>query len=408
MPTTFNLLSNADAFLKIDENGSEVFLANIEPNWDAYDELGTITTSVISTNFDVDSRYVMEAFPRTTSDITFELTGVQLFSSDNSRVLSFNCKIKCASPVIVTAKLFIDSDEFSVEPNIQSLTSGQYNAIQTNRVTTPDDESNHAVTIKITVSGHSQNPIYFTNPHLIHDLAFNNNQVIGLSRRYLPDFYWEIDSSQEYPTFPFFRLIDALSHAIGDTREEYGAMYGYELDQLQNPDWIPEYWTSSSLVDPSRVRDEYIPWLGQFTGEIVRQNIQSLSGDYYFTNRFLVRDFIEWQLRTSFYGRAGGTRQAVIEAARQVLIKTKDNLQPTRVVALTPNFGGDPFAIQIKTLTNETLDATSEGETSHLVLSAVEQARPMGYKITHLTEDVFLFTLDDISLGVLGAGFPLE
>jgi hypothetical protein len=260
----------------------------------------------------------------------------------------------------------------------------------------------------VTISGHSQQSIYFTNPHLIHDLAFNANPIIGLVRRYLPDFYWEIDSAQESPTFPFFRFIDALSHAIGDTRREYGNMYGFEIGELQNPEWVPEYWTASSLVSPSRVRNEYIAWLSQFSGEKIRQNIQELDGEYYFQNDVIIRDFIEWQLRTSFYGRSAGTRQAMIEAARQVLIRTKDGEQPTRVVALTPNFGGDPFAIQLKTLTNETHDVSSEGETSYLLLSAVEPSRPMGYKITHTTEDEFLFTLDDVSLGVLGAGFPLE
>lgn len=407
MPTTFNLLSNSDSLLKVDDDGLDVFVADINPGWSAYDENGSVTTNITSTNFNIDSRYVIEIFPQTTSDVTIELPAIPLFLSDNSRYISFNCKIQCSTPVIVTTRLFVDSDEF-IEPNVQSLTSGRYNSAQSNRTIVPDDESEHTATIRVTISGHSQQPIYFTSPHLIHDLAFINNPVIGLTRRYLPDFYWELDSAQEHPTYPFFRFIDAVSHAIGDTRQEYGAMYGFEIDQLQNPEWIPEYWTSSSLVSPSRVRHDYIPWLGQFTGEKIRQNIQGENGDYYFQNQFLIKDFIEWQLRTSYYGHAAGTRQAMIEAVRQVLIRTKDDSQPTRVVALTPNFGGDPFAIQIKTLTNETIDVSSDGETSYIVLSSIEPSRPMGYKITHITEDVFLFTLDDISLGVLGAGFPLD
>jgi hypothetical protein len=407
MPTTYNILSNTDALLKVNESNLDVLISGLTPGWSAYEGLESATSTVISTNFAIDSRYVIEIFPQTTSDLTIELAAIPLFLSDNSRYLSFNCKIQCATPVIVTARLFVDSDE-SIEPNVQSLTSGQYNSVQSNRTIVADDENQHTATIRVTISGHSQQPIYFTNPHLIHDLAFNANPIIGLARRYLPDFYWEIDSAQESPTFPFFRFIDALSHAVGDTRREYGNMYGFEVGELQNPEWIPEYWTASSLVSPSRVRNEYIAWLGQFSGEKIRQNIQELDGEYYFQNDVIIRDFIEWQLRTSFYGRSAGTRQAMIEAARQVLIRTKDGEQPRRVVALTPNFGGDPFAIQLKTLTNETHDVISEGETSYIVLSAVEPSRPMGYKITHTTEDEFIFTLDDVSLGVLGANFPLE
>lgn len=407
MPAIFNLLSNNNALLNYDENNRKVLLGDISPLWSATSGVNTVTSELISTNFVVSTRYVLAVYPANTDPVTIKLENINLFLSDNNRVLSFNSKVKCNSQISASCKLYIDNDS-SVEPNEQYLSSGKYNAIQSNTATVDDDDSNHTATIELTISGHSQQPIFFTCPHLIHDLGFNNNPIIGLIRRYLPDFYWELDSQSSSPSFPFFKFIDALTHSAGDVRIEYGSMYGFEIDQLKNPEWISDYWTKSSLVNISRIKDDYIPWFSQFSGEHIIQNIQDENNTYYFDNYFMSRDFIEWQLRTRRYGSAGGTRESIIDSARQVLIKTKDGESPTRVVALTPNFGGDPFAIQIKTLTNETFDVENDGESSVLVLRAIERARPMGYKITHITENAFIFTLDDISLGVLGSGFPLD
>lgn len=406
MPAVFNLLKNSNALLSYDENNRNVLVPDVQYEWKVFSGSTELEPELISTNFSVSSRYVLVVYPPSTNPITIKLNDVLLFLSDNNRYLSFNSKIKCNSSIVTSCKLYIDDND--VEPNQQSLSSGKYNAVQSNRDFVDDDLNNHEANIEITVSGHSQQPIFFTCPHLIHDLGFLENPIIGLIRNYLPDFYWEIDSQNTSPSFPFFKFIDALTHSTGDTRIEYGAMYGFELDQLQNPEWIPDYWTKSSLVSTTRVRNEYIPWLSLFTGEHITQNIQDADGEFYFENEFIIRDFTEWQLRTRRYGSAGGTREALIDSVRQVLIKTKNGENPTRVVALTPNFGGDPFAIQIKTLTNETYDTSDEGESSVLVLRAIEKSKPMGYLVTHQTQDVFTFTLDDISLGVIGAGFPLE
>jgi len=407
MPKVFNLLPNADAFLKIDEFGIQVLLSDLQTGWEAVDlQNQEITTEVQSENFSVSSRYVLVIYPNTIQPIKIRLVSTPLYLSDNGRPLSFNAKLKCSSQIITSTKLYID-DNSSVDPYTQSLSSGKYNAIHSHTSIVEDDEDNHTATIEINVSGHGQNPIFFTCPHLIHDLAFANNPMIGLIRRYLPDFYWEFDSQSSNPTFPFFKFIDALTHAIGDTRLEYGSLYGFELDQLQNPDWIPEYWTNSVMTDINYVRDDYIPWLSLFTGEHVIQNVQNKNGDYYFENAASIRDFMEFQLRTRSFGSNSGTRGSIINSIKQVLIKTKNNQTATRVVALTQNFGGDPFAIRVKTLVNETDDVTGVGESSYLVLSAAEKARPMGYKITHSSEAQFVFTLDDATLGVLNTGFPL-
>lgn len=411
MPQVVNLLSNINALSVVDSSNNQLQLsdANNSIEWLVIDTAtsAALTFNLISSNFAVNSRYVLAIFPSSTLPLTIVLNDMELFLSQNNQYLSFNAKIKCNAQLTTNTRLQLDNnEEIGADKN---LSSGRYNAIQSNVLFIEDEnDENHSVTIKIAISGHEGNTIFFTCPHLIDDLGFSKNPVIGLIRNYLPDFYWELDEQQEQPTYPFFKFIDSLTHSIGDTRTEYGDMYGFEIDQLPGPEFIPEYWTSSSLIDYVRVRNDYIPWLSQFTGEIASQNIKDSSGVLYFNNPQLIRDFLEWQLRTSFFGHAAGTRQSLIETVQQVLIKTKNGEQATRVVSVTPNFGGDPFAIKIKTLTNETHDVTSAGESSDLIISAISSTRPMGYKITHTCENIFLFTLDDVALGVLGDGFPFD
>jgi hypothetical protein len=157
---------------------------------------------------------------------------------------------------------------------------------------------------------------------------------------------------------------------------------------------------NSALVNPAFVKDKYVNWLSQFTGSSVRKNIAKADGSKFFTTYADERNFIEWQLLNSYYGRGAGTRNALLNSARQVLLYTKDDTDSTRSVSITPNYDGDVWSFLVRTLENETPDA-SAGQPSHLVLAAMEPARPMGFKIYHETIDEFFLTLDDIAYGRL-------
>lgn len=285
-------------------------------------------------------------------------------------------------------------------PYSKAYLSGSYNAVHTNRAVVPDDEAIHTATIQITISGLvGGQTAHLTMPHLIHDLALFENSFLGKARNFLPDFYFEIDSLQSQPSYPFFRLLDMLTSAAGDVFAEYGLMYGVESSQLLYQNLTAAYWAQSSLVSPRSVKNKNVPWLSQFTGESIHQNIYSSDGTPFFENESIRRDFIEWQLSKSYYGRAAGSRIAMTEAAKQVLPYTKDGSQSTFSVALTPRYQDEPFAIHIRTLTNETSDADAD-EMSELVMQSVNLAKPMGYLISHETVDQFNFSFDDPALGV--------
>jgi hypothetical protein len=233
---------------------------------------------------------------------------------------------------------------------------------------------------------------------LIHDLAFYENGFVGQIRNFLPDFYWELDSEAEAPTYPFFRLIDVLTSAAGAVLFERIHMEGVDKSRFETPEIQTETWGQSSLTSVPAVREEYIPWLAQFTGERMHRNFYNKDGVEYLDSQPLKRDFTEWQLSHSMYGRASGTRRAMIEAAQQVLLKTKDGQPSTKSVAVSQQYLGDPFAIKIETLTNETLDSDSQEE-SLSVIQSVALAKPMGYSVIHETVDEFFLTFDNLVTG---------
>jgi hypothetical protein len=397
MASTFNLLSDNNALLRFtSQQGEFVGISSVSYDWTASNASLFITSSEAV----VDTRYVMRLAPGTSSDVVLTLNNIPLNISDNGRAISANIKMKADSPISVSSLLYIDSASASYEPNIQSINSGKYSAIHTNQASVPDDENTHTATMKFTVSNHSSVNIFATLPHLIHELGFYKNRFVGRARTFLPDFYFEVDAAQLYPSFPFFRLLDILTSAAGETLDEHDRMYGVEQQQLQAPSQVAEYWAASSLVSTRSVRTDYIPWLSQFNGSLIKQNISKDDGTLFFDNPRIKRDFLEWQLNTSHYGAAAGSRNAILESARQVLIKTKDGEPSTLSVAVLPRYLGNPFAIRVATLTNETPDA-EEGEVSSLVTQSVNWAKPMGYSITVQTFDEFFFTLDDPTLGAL-------
>ena len=399
MATTVNLLSDGNALRRFSSlDGTSIGLASVEYDWTA-----TNASLMISgTDFIVDSRYTLvlaSGSEGEVQDVVLTLAGIPLTPDDNSRVLSANMQIKANAPITVSSLLYIDSASATYEPYSKTYSSGSYNAIHTNRAVVPDDENIHTATIQITISGLvGGQTAHITMPHLIHDLALFENSFLGKARNFLPDFYFEIDSLQSQPSYPFFRLLDILTSTAGEVFAEYGLMYGIEGSELLYENLTVAYWAQSSLVSPRSVKNKYVSWLSQFSGDFIRQNIYYSNGNPFFGNESIRRDFIEWQLSKGYYGRAAGSRIAMVEAAKQVLSYTDNGAQSTFSVSLTPRYQDEPFAIHIRTLANETPDANAN-QVSELVMQSVNWAKPMGYLITHETVNQFNFTLDDPVLG---------
>ena len=402
MATTINLLSDQQGFYtKSASSGVNYLLGAITQPWTATNS----TVELISTEFLTTDRYVLRIAPNTTSDIVLTLSSVELYKKDNGKTLSFNCQIKPPTQVNITTVLSIDG-ETTPDGYQQTIPGSVYGAVHSNTVVVPTGEDIHYASISITISGHENNNIYFSVPNLIDDLGFYKNYFVAAARNLMPDFFWQIDSVQQYPTAPFHRLMDVLTTEANESRVELLEIFPYELwetNGLQIEDGSA--WHHSTLVNPQYARPEYIPWLSQFIGNRIVNNVTDGNGNLHFIDKNRARSFVEWQLLESSYGRASGTRQSLINSVKQVLGSTKDFSDSTYSVSLTANYNDDPWSILIQTLENETPDA-SVGDSSILVLSAVEPARPLGYKIYHNTVSDFFFTLNDITYGVLDE-FPL-
>lgn len=358
----------------------------------------------VASNFENLSRYVLKIIPKNVNDVVLTLNNVQLLASDTGRLFQFNAKLNSNSKIDVTSKLAESGEMASQVGVLKTLFGGRYGAIRTNQLTPTIGNSDYIyVDIEITISGHSGADIYFTLPNLVDEEVFFENWFVQKSRSLMPDFYWDYDFEQENPKNPFFKLMDALMVVANQTREEYFGNIPYEKNEIDllSEQINPEF--RSNLVDPFYVKNEYIPWLSQFNGTKIKRNIVLADGSKLFPNTATENEYARWQLNTGFYGLNAGTREAIIESARQALIFTKDGSQPTKAVALSTGFGGNVFSIRIQTLVNETPDVTAAGQSSAAILDAIEQARPLGYKVTHTAASVFEFTLGDATLGVLGS-----
>ena len=91
------------------------------------------------------------------------------------------------------------------------------------------------------------------------------------------------------------------------------------------------------------------------------------------------RDLLAWQVDTRAYGFSAGTNRALIDAAKLMLIGDQ-------TVSLSYDYVAAPFEIEIQTPWYETLgaDETQIGESSHLVIEAIQRAKPIGVLVTHV------------------------
>lgn len=395
MATTVNLLSERNGLYSSYLVNERITVSEASPDWQVLGAAG----SFIATEFVTTSRFAYRAAPSGTGEIVFVLNPQQINASEHGKFLSFNAKIKPGDACVARCVLSVVGEDVD-NGHIQNLSGGVYGSVQSNIVQVPDFGIDQYISASIHISGHEGTNVLMTYPNLIDDRAFYENEYLAYMKNFMPDFYWEIDSKQSQPTAPYHRLMDILTSASYEVYREFVAMYRFDRNEIPLVELTADERVNSVLVDPIYVRQKYLNWLFQFTGNPAIKNIQT-NGEEYFLNQTTERDFINWQLETLSYGISAGTRESLINAARRVLERTRDGEQTTGAVSLTPGFGGNPWVFLVRTLENETIDALS-GESSNLVLAAMEPARPMGYKLLHETVETLNFTLNDITFGRIG------
>jgi hypothetical protein len=89
-------------------------------------------------------------------------------------------------------------------------------------------------------------------------------------------------------------------------------------------------------------------------------------------------DLLRWQIQFGYYGANAGTMNAVIEAAKQMLIGDKE-------LSVSFDWDTEPWVINIESPWDQTFGADEEsvGTQSSLVLQAVSYAKPLGVLVNH-------------------------
>lgn len=432
--------------------------------------------------------------PSTLGPVTVTFDPIRSTLNDRNDNMVFHCRTKCESDLLATV-VISRAAEGSSSRQI-AVPSGRWNILRAQPINIPFTSETYLFTTTLTFANHNGSPILLTMPVMHRDLAFTDNLFVREIVPLIPEVFTAIDSVQEYPTFPMYRLLEVgLAYAgVGSDQFDH---FRYRDISEGRVDSDP--FTFSGFVSPVVAERRFLPWLAQFNGvrlfdpvigttpwgnlpetwtgimqsidpaadvvltissisrasnvvtAVVLESVASISAGHTvsvslagsFNGQFIVTsvntgtstiqwtqtgadqtasagvvkkvdtewieleafetdvtgidEYLRWQVETGYYGVKAGSREAIIEATKQVLTGTK-------TVNVYSNWQGNPWVIKVYTKTAETPDGV-EGVSSSRVLQAVERARPAGYQVIHeanVAAADSTFVLGDPVNGVLG------
>lgn len=344
---------------------SAVSIDGITSNSGWYVSSGPGTLIFSGDNYFASSFYNIKIIATGSSPIVlrldFDESNSPFTNDDIGQNFVFTCVLQCTngSPD-VTAKL-CNLNGPQIDGNMRTILGGYWDAVRSNtmKLETLDYEED-AYGITVTISNHSPNlgqlsTIYVSTPNLVNDSAWANNPVIQNMRPYIPGLYESYDSQQTDPTWPFFRLTDVLTDAIADTMFLYAEWFQHEASEMPANFNKSDISTRSRLTNYLHVRDEYAPWLAQFSGNKLIKQLYTSSGSPIITD---TDSYKTWQLSPAGYGRGAGTQSAIRSAVEFVLTGSKEVVISQRYNA---GSGENPWNIRITTLGSETPDVDYRG-----------------------------------------------
>ena len=401
MSTTQNLLSRANQAHAFNAAGKRVSTTGYTNEW----ATSSNATSTINDSEAQDlNYYTIVVSPSNTNTCSLYLQGIYVNQKGHGGSnLQFHCLFKCIKPTTTTTSLKESGQPqpAGYPPRAMLGVKDQYTVARSNLFPYPLDLVSRHFDITIDFADHEGNPIYVTVPCLIDDRAFSRSMMVANALNSMPDVYLDRDSEQTDPSYPMFKLYDAMTDRANSVLLTYSLWRDLELNEVAAGNTGDEKFATSQLTTPEQVTDATREWLAQFTGKQLKNNVQgkdSAGTDReYFTTATDITNYLTWQLLHSYYGNAAGSREAMVSSAQQVLTGTQG-------VGVIPNYLSDPWKIQIQTLQSETVYDSSNNDISADVLNAVEPTRPLGYQIFHAAVAQFVFILGNVGLGILGQG----
>lgn len=288
--------------------------------------------------------------------------------------------------------------------NAQGVASPQWSIIRV--ISSAFTSTQPSIKITVSVEKNQDEAIYFTSPVLVPQLEFLNNNTALREHLLpmLPDFMLEDDFETVEPIdMPLARFMDVAVYGIDYAVKETLKMAYLDIflgrDELNSD-------TLSTWVDAQAADAEHLIWLCKFVGTkpVTRfSSSQEISTDPFVlddselnsadTMRITSyselnpptldieeqRNLLDWQVSTRNFGFNAGTDNAIKEAAKLMLVGEK-------TVSLLYDYVTTPFEIEIRTPWYETLgaDETKIGQSSSILLEAVQKAKPIGVLLTHV------------------------
>ena len=231
-------------------------------------------------------RLTLKVIPTSTADIQFQLSGIAIDGTTTLNLDSvtyiFHCLVKSPKKVTVDAQLRGDGFAAPPEPKITYFdVANEYVSIRTNFLElNPGTDlpsstyggADITATTLMTVKNHENQPFFITCPFLYQEFEYMKNPFVYNSPKYIPQVLLDIDSSQN-PQYPMSKLMHALNYSSAQASGLTTKFWKLDLSELPPEHDGTEDFSKSKLVDPSLADIEYLPWLSQFNGNRLRENI---------------------------------------------------------------------------------------------------------------------------------------
>ena len=279
MATTVNFLDNDTALKATDSSGSLRKIQDVTPSWQFSG--GSAVLSDAESDRLVPNFFAYKIQPNnSTGTVNVYIDYVPIPAANSADFdLMFHAQLRGSGSLYVST-VIAESNQPSPTPHVTNTDIGRFSQIRSNHFVPDDITVESFVRVQMSITEHNGEPIYFTIPALIDDNAFYQNQVVQNARKFMPSFYWDIDSQQEDPDNPLFKLIDVLSTTMNDTVSTYANWFDYELGELSPSFTGLEQITRSTLTDAEYHDPSVRSWLAQFTGHPLIANIRSEQQNY--------------------------------------------------------------------------------------------------------------------------------
>lgn len=390
----FNYVDDYSGLYTTDLEGATYDISTYPIQWNFLNN--SSTPKIDTTTFRRSSRLSIEIKNPNSNPYSFESIEFVIPSDRIENEFSFNALLKCNSPAQVSIYLYDYGELFSsVEPVVTELSTSEWTACFSNVIEFADkNRPVYGLGVRIVISNHNGQIVHFTMPNLVEDKPFLNSTYYRPARQFFPDVYYDVDSQQTSPTFPFFKLWHSLTGVSDTVMKQYINIFQYEDEekpvaiksQINSSNYLD---FSSQLTNPEIMPDHYTAWASMFIGNLIKNGIY-VSGQDVIDDSL---DFKRRQIGTRMYGFSAGTKGALKNAARSVIGEDA-------AVIITPNWNNDEWAIMVRTLTASTPGVSGSGQSSSAVYYTMEPAKPAGYTLMHQSIDEITFVLDDNDFGV--------